>query len=100
MPNGQSFPLKFTMRHDNQMWRLLFSRESIHAAIGRESLRPVAGENRSDLAISFERRDDGDYNVQMHVIGSPEHARLIQESRAVGGLSRTRDPGGRYFGLY
>lgn len=100
MPNGQSFPLKFTMRHDNQMWRLLFSRESIHAAIGRESLRPVAGGNRSDLAISFERRDDGDYNVQMHVIGSPEHARLIQESRAVGGLSRTRDPGGRYFGLY
>lgn len=100
MPNGQSFPLTFTMRHDNQMWRLLFSRESIHAAIGRESLRPVAGGNRSDLAISFERRADGDYDVQMHVIGSPEHDRLMQESRAVGGLSRTRDPGGRYFGLY
>jgi len=100
LPNGQSFLLTFTMRADNMMWRLLFSRESIFAAIGRESLRPVTGGNRSDLAVSFERRPDGDYEVNMPIIGSPEHNLLMQRSRAVNGLFRTRDPGGRYFGLY
>ncbi len=100
MPNGQSFLLTFTMRDDNQMWRLLFSRESIRAAIGRETLRPVAGGNRSDLAIVFKRRPDHDYDIRMVVIGSGEHDLLLQRSRAAGQLHRTRDPGGRFFGIY
>ncbi len=100
MPNGQAFPLTFTMRPDNGMWRLGFSRDSIFAAVGRETLRPLAGGNRSDLAVAFKRRIDGDFDVWMAVIGSPEHSQLIEASKAVGGLDRTRGRGGRNFGVY
>src|SRR3546814_6652717 len=41
MSNGQIFHLTFTMRADNQMWRLMFSRDAIFAGIGRESLRQI-----------------------------------------------------------
>ena len=102
MANGQVFPLTFTMRSDNQMWRLLLSRDAIFAGIGRETLRPVAGNsNRSDLAIVFSHATGGrDFDVDLVVIGSPQHAALMARSRAVGVLDRTRDPGGRYFGYY
>ena len=99
MKPGERFLLTFTERTDNQMWRLLFSRESILAAIGRDSLRPFAGGNRSDLAIIFRKATgNADFDVEMVVIGSPEHVALIQQSKAINGLDRTRDPGGRYFG--
>jgi hypothetical protein len=102
MANGQVFPLTFTMRTDNQMWRLLFSRDAIFAGVGRESLRPVAGNtNRSDLAIVFSRATAGaDFDINLVVIGSPQHASLLARSQAVGVLSRTRNPGARYFGYY
>jgi hypothetical protein len=101
MPNGQVFVLTFTMRTDNQMWRLLFSRDAIMAAIGRQSLRPVTGGNRSDLAVIFRRAAGAaDYDVDMVVIGSVEHQALIARTNAVGELHKTRDPGGRYFGFY
>jgi len=102
MANGQTFALTFTMRTDNQMWRLLFSRDAIFGGIGRESLRPVAGNtNRSDLAIVFSRVTGGrNFDVDLLVIGSPEHAALMARTRAIGVLDRTRDPGGRYFGYY
>jgi len=99
MKNGQRFLLTFTERTDNQMWRLMFTRESIQAAIGRESLRPVTGGNRSDLAIIFHKATgNADYDVEMVVIGSPEHVALIGQSTVIKGLDRTRDPGGRNFG--
>ena len=102
MPNGHVFPLTFTMRDDNQMWRLMFSRDSISAAVGRESLRPVdGGSNRSDLAIVFSRaKAPADYDVRMVLIGSDEHQKLIDQSKEVKGLDRTRDPGGRCFGFF
>jgi hypothetical protein len=101
MNNGQVFDLTFTMRTDNQMWRLLFSRDAIFAGNGRESLRPLTGATRSDLAIVFERATGGaDFNVDFVVIGSPQHAQLIARSQAVGGLDHTRNPGGRYFGYF
>ena len=102
MANGQTFPLTFTMRTDNQMWRLLFSRDAIFAGIGRQSLRPAAGNaTRSDLAIVFSHAKGGrDFDVNLIIIGSPEHAALIARTQAVGVLDRTRDPGGRFFGYY
>lgn len=102
MANGQTFLLTFTMRDDNQMWRLLFSRDAIFAGIGRQNLRPVAGSsNRSDLAIVFERSTKGaDYDVSLLPIGSAPYNQLIARSQAVGVVERTRNPGGRYFGFY
>jgi HKD family nuclease len=101
MANGHIFPLTFTMRDDNQMWRLMFSRDSILAAVGRESLRPVDGSsNRSDLAIVFSRTTaPADYDIRMVQIGSDEHQKLIDQANEVNGLDRTHDPGGRYFGF-
>ena len=100
MRDGRNFELRFTERTDNQMWRLMFSRDAIHAAIGRETLRPIGGGNRSDVAVVF-RRSGGtaDYDVRMVVIGSSEHEELLFRSRAAHGLYRTRDPGGRNFGF-
>src|SRR3546814_10799761 len=71
------FHLTFTMRADNQMWRLMFSRDAIFAGIGRESLRPVAGNtNRSDLAIVFSHVTGArDFDVNLIVIGSPQIGR-------------------------
>ena len=99
---GGIFSLTFTMRTDNQMWRLMFSRDSIAAAIGRDSLRPAIGNaTRSDLAIIFTRSSGAaDFNLNMVVIGSVEHQQLMQRTRAAGGLHRTRNPGGRNFGFY
>ena len=101
MQNGEHFYLRFTERTNNQMWRLMFNRNSIHAATGRETLRPVSGGNRSDLGVVF-RKSDGaaDYDVQMVAIGSPEHENIIARSRRANGLFHTRNPGGRNFGFF
>lgn len=100
--SGPIFPLTFTMREDNQMWRLLISRAAISAGIGRENLRPVAGStNRSDLAVVFRRAEGpADYDVEFVLIDSPEHTALLTQTQAAGTLDRTRDPGGRYFGYF
>lgn len=102
MDNGETFPLTFTMRTDNQMWRLMFSRDAIYAGTARESLRPVASDsNRSDLAIVFKRSSqESDYEVHFVTIGGPDHDALLAHTRDLGVLNRTRDPGGRYFGYY
>lgn len=102
MANGQVFLLTFTMRADNQMWRLMFSRDAIFAGIGRENLRPVAGtSNRSDLAVVFERSGSGaDYDVRLLPIGSAPYNALVARSHAIGVVDRTRNPGGRNFGYY
>lgn len=100
--NGSIFQLTFTMRADNMMWRLMFSRDSIAAGIGRESFRPASGRTtRSDIAISFVRSTaSADYDIRMVVIGGAEHRDLLQRSSAIGGLRNTRNPGGRRFGFY
>lgn len=101
--NGHVFDLVFTMRQDNQMWRLLFSSESIMSAIGRQNLRPLeGGGNRSDLAVVFVRSNvvGVDFDVEMVVIGSREHANLITQSQDSGILQRTRGAGGRNFGYF
>lgn len=100
--NGGVFSLTFTMRTDNQMWRLMFSRDAIAAAIGRDSLRPAMGNStRSDLAIVFTRISGAaDFDLHMVAIGSAQHQQLMQRTSAGGRLHRTRDPGGRNFGFY
>lgn len=101
MNGGRRFLLTFTERTDNQMWRLMFSRDSIQAIIGRDSLRPLAGGNRSDVAIIFKKaRGQSDFEVEMITIGSAAHSALMANSKAVNGLFKTRNPGGRYFGYY
>ena len=102
MSDGSIHPLTFTMRTDNQMWRLLFSSDAIRAGTGRENMRPIGGgTNRSDLTIVFKRAQKGaDFDVDFVVIGSDEHAQLLAKTRTVGVLNRTRNPGGRHFGYY
>ena len=101
MTSKAIFKLKFTMRTDNQMWRLLFSSESIRAAIGRNSLRPNSGKTRSDLAVKFTHSDTtADYEVEIIVIGSSEHEKLIEKSKQVGTLNHTGGKNGRHFGYY
>ncbi len=97
------FELTFTMRQDNGMWRLLLSSDAITAAIGRPNLRPTAGGNRSDLAIVFQRAPDtaADFDILFLLIGSPEHATLVQDTQKKGKLHRTTTgAGGRNFGYY
>lgn len=101
VPGGRRFLLTFTERTDNQMWRLLFTSESIAAAAGRETMRPLTGGNRSDLAITFTRvLGSQDLAVDMVMIGGTDHSTLLAKSQAVGGLNRTRNPGGRNFGFF
>lgn len=99
--DGSIFPMTFTERMDNQMWRLLFRADAIESAIGRPTLRPATGENRSDLAIIFQRsHGEADFDLSIVVIGSEEHQYLMQRSQEAGGLYRTRNPGGRNFGFF
>ena len=99
--NGDTFQLKFTERTNNDMWRLMLSTDSIRSAIGRDTLRAVAGGNRSDLAIVFTRAGNGtDYDLRMVLIGSAQHSELLALSQAADGLNRTHGPGGRNFGFY
>ena len=101
MRDGRRFTLRLTERTDNDMWRLMFSTDSIRSAIGRESLRPASGGNRSDLAVVI-RNVDGpaDYEIRMVLVGSPEYETLLARSRALAGLYRTTQrPGGRSYGF-
>lgn len=99
--NGSRFALKFTERRDNGMWRLLLSSDAIRAAVGRENLRPIAGGNRSDLAVVFARTGAGaDYALSIIPIGGNEYAAVVARSRAVKGLFKTRGAGGRNFGFF
>jgi hypothetical protein len=101
MADGQVFPLTFTYRPNNDMWRLLLSGDAIAAGIGRGTLRPHDDIARSDLAIVFARSSgDADFDLTFVVIGSPEHKALRQRSKDVHGLYHTRDPGGRFFGYF
>ena len=101
MRDGQRFTLRLTERKDNGMWRLMFNRDSVQSSIGRESLRPKSGGNRSDLAVVI-REVDGpaDYELSMVLVGSREYERLVSRSRALAGLDRTmQGPGGRNYGF-
>jgi len=101
-PNGSVFTSTFTMRQDNGMWRVLLSSDAINSAIGRPNLRPVAGGNRSDLAIIFRRSTDAaaDFDIEFVTIASQEYENLVTETRKKGTLERTRGPRGRNFGYY
>jgi hypothetical protein len=101
-PSGDIFELDFTMRQDNGMWRLLLSTNAIMSATGRQSLRPVTGGNRSDLAIIFNRASDAkaDFDIHFTTIGSDEYDALVEHTRINGVLDRTRGTGGRNFGYY
>lgn len=96
MRDGQRFTLRLTERKHNGMWRLMFNRDSVQSAIGRESLRPKSGGNRSDLAVVI-RKVDGpaDYEVRMVLVGSREYKTLLARSRALDGLYRTTQGQGR-----
>lgn len=100
LPGNAVFELSFTMRQDNGMWRVLLSSDAIEVATGRTSLRPIAGGNRSDLAIIFRRIHEAevDFDVQFFEIGSAEYDELVRDTQAHGVISRTRGPGGRNFG--
>lgn len=102
MRNGVVFPLTFTMRTNNQMWRLLFSSDATQAGIGRENLRPANGlSNRSDLAIVFRKAENGaDYEINLIEIGTAPYNELVAQTQNSGVLERTRNPGGRFFGYY
>lgn len=97
---GSAFILTFTERLDNQMWRLLFSSSAIQAAIGRDSMRPAPGINRSDLVVVFHKvAGSKNLRVEFTKIGSTKHIQLQSESKLANGLYRTRNPGGREFGF-
>lgn len=102
LPGNEVFDLVFTMRPDNGMWRVMLSSDAIEAATGRTSLRPVAGGNRSDLTVIFQRNPNGeaDFDVRFVEIGSANYNELVQNTQAHGVVDRTRGVGGRRFGYY
>jgi hypothetical protein len=97
---GAEFILTFTERTDNQMWRLLFSSAAIQASIGRDTMNPAPKVNRSDLIVVFHKTPGSrDLGVELAKIGSPRHIELRSTSNSVGGVFRTRNPGGREYGF-
>ena len=102
MATGAEHELTFTERMDNQMWRLLFSSASIRAAIGRDTMRPESGVNRSDLAVVF-RKINGSKNFQVEMLKADSSAfiDLVQKSKSINAsFVTTKRPGGRKFGFY
>lgn len=98
--SGAGFVLTFTERLDNQMWRLLFSSASLQSAIGRDTMRPSSGQNRSDLIVIFHKIvGTKNLRVDFAKIGSSEHIHLQNQSKSVKGLFKTRNPGGREYGF-
>lgn len=102
LPGNNVFNLVFTMRQDNGMWRVLLNSDAIEAATGRTNLRPIAGGNRSDLAIVFRRTNDAeaDFDVQFVEIGSAQYDELVQDTQTHGVMDRTRGARGRNFGYF
>lgn len=98
--DGQRFPLTFTERKDNDMWRLLLSTAAVTAATGRANLRPLAGGNRSDLAVVFTKAGGGvDYKLSIIPIGGPRYNVLLAKSKAANGHFKTPGANGRNFGF-
>lgn len=101
MENGSKHSLTFTERTDNQMWRLLFSSASIQDALGRDTMRPTSGGNRSDLVVAFHKIEGSkDFKVKMMTVNSVSFKDLVKKSKEVKGVFSTRNPGGRQFGFY
>ena len=99
--DGTTHSLALTMRDDNAMWRIGFTQAAISAGTGRNSLRPVVGGNRSDLAACFVRTGKQQYDVTFVTIGSGAYKALIHNSEAVDAHYRTRKTSsGRSFGFY
>lgn len=102
LPNGQIVPLPLTEREDNGMWRIAFPSAIIQAFVGRATFRPVAGGNRSDLALILSKQSAPvDYAIDYTMVGSPGYAALVSRSTAIGTLRRTiNGPAGRNFGFF
>lgn len=98
---GAEFDLIFTERLANQMWRLMFTRDVTQAAIGRDSLRPLSGVNRSDLTVIFRKvAGTKKFELELVPIDGPAHNEALARSKSIGGYFATRNPGGRKFGFY
>lgn len=98
--DGQEHALEFTMRVQNDMWRLMFNSASILSAANRTTMRPPSGESRSDLAAVF-RKCPGtkDFNLQLLNISSPAFKNLVAQSKAIDAeFVTTTAPGGRRYG--
>lgn len=99
--NGRTDSLPLTMREDNSMWRIGFTSASIHAGTGRNTLRPVAGGNRSDLAVAFKRTGVRRFDVQFVPLNSAGYKELMAKSTAAGAYHRTRKTAsGRSYGFF
>lgn len=101
LANGQVHTLALTMREDNSMWRIGFTQAAISAGTGRNSLRPIAGGNRSDLAVSFKRTGKRQFDVSFVSLGSPAYKSLAATSTTAKAHYRTqKSAAGRSFGFY
>ncbi len=99
--NGRVDLLPLTMRVDNSMWRIGFTSASISAGTGRNTLRPAAGGNRSDLAVAFTKTGKRRFDLEFVPLGSARYQSLVAKATAAGGYYRTRKtPGGRSFGFF
>lgn len=99
--SGRVYLLPLTMREDNGMWRIAFTSASISAGTARNTLRPIAGGNRSDLAVTFARTGKRKFDLEFVPIGSARHQSLIAKATAAGAYHRTRKtPDGRSFGFF
>lgn len=98
--DGQMYDLEFTKRVQNDMWRLMFSSASIQSAINRTTMRPISGENRSDLAAVFRKRiGTKEFDLQLLKISSSAFKSLVAQSKAIHGeFVTTTAPGGRRYG--
>lgn len=101
LANGRVDLLPLTMREDNSMWRIAFTSASINAGTGRNTLRPVAGGNRSDLAVAFARTGKRRFDLEFVPLGSARYQSLVTKATAAGAYHRTRKtPDGRSFGFF
>lgn len=93
--------LALTMRDDNSMWRIGFTQAAINAGTGRNSLRPLTGGNRSDLAVSFTRTGKHEFDVSFVPLSSPAYNVLVANSKSADAFYRTRPTeAGRSFGFF
>ena len=99
--NGRVDLLPLTMREDNSMWRIAFTSAAINAGTGRNTLRPVAGGNRSDLAVAFARTGKHRFDLEFVPLGSARYQSLVAKATAAGAYHRTRKTSdGRSFGFF
>lgn len=98
---NRSDQLKLTMREDNAMWRIGFPSPTIEAGTGRQTLRPVTGGNRSDLAVLFRKLNENDYEIEFVPLNSEKYQSMMALSESVDSLFRTmKTTSGRQFGFY